>query len=172
MLTGLAGTPWTIVGDHVNRSVNSWNFHLYAANTAELGINSHEDFASVERKLGHIPVRDFSLLPHDVNPEEVFAALSKLFSLTMIHRGLNGLQLSVTGGDDLPFGYIPADSGGSVLMELCATDSDPQAPNTGPECPTLAYWRVVAVTGGNSRVEKGTQTSFDGPGMRPGITVP
>lgn len=109
VLTGLAGTPWTIVGYHVYRSVNSWNFHLYAANKDELGINSHEDFASVERKLGHIPVRDFSL-PHGVNPEEVFAALFKRFSITMTHRGLNGLQLAVTEGDDLPFGDIPADS--------------------------------------------------------------
>ena len=40
------------------------------------------------------------------------------------------------------------------------------------ECPTLAYRRVSAVTGGNSRMEKGPQTPFDGPEMRPGITVP
>jgi hypothetical protein len=45
-----------------------------------------------------------------VDSEQVFAALFKRFSVTMIHRGLNGLQLSVTGGDDVPFGDMPADS--------------------------------------------------------------
>jgi hypothetical protein len=108
-LIGLSGTSWTIVGYHIYRSVNSWSFHFYAANTAELGINAHEDFASVERKLGHIPVRDFSL-PHGVDSEEVFTALFKRFSVTMIHRGLKDYQLSVTEGDDLPFGDIPAES--------------------------------------------------------------
>jgi hypothetical protein len=107
-LTGLTETPWKIVGYRIYRSASSWNFHLFAANADELGIKSHDDFARVEKELGHIPVRDFAL-PHVVDPEKVFAALFKRFSVEMTYKGISNLQLAVTGGDDLPFGDTPAE---------------------------------------------------------------
>lgn len=107
-LTGLKDTSWRIVGYRIYRSASSWNFHLFAANADELGIKSHDDFARVERELGHVPVRDFAL-PHDVDPEKVFAALFKRFSVEMTYKGISNLQLAVTGGEDLPFGDIPAE---------------------------------------------------------------
>lgn len=107
-LTGLEGSPWKIVGHRVYRSANTWNFHIYAVDTEELGIKSHEDYARVEKKLGHIPVRDFAL-PHDVDAEKVFAALFKRFSVEMTYKGISNLQVAVMGGDDLPFGDIPAE---------------------------------------------------------------
>jgi hypothetical protein len=107
-LTGLEGTSWNIVGYRIYRIANTWNFHIYAADTEELGIKSHEDYARVEKKLGHIPVRDFAL-PHDVDAEKVFAALFKRFSVEMTYKGISNLQVAVMGGDDLPFGDIPAE---------------------------------------------------------------
>ncbi len=107
-LTGLTDSPWKIVGYRIYRSASSWNFHLFAANADELGIKSHDDFARVEKELGHLPVRDFAL-PHDVDPEKVFAALFKRFSVEMTHKGISNLQVAVTDGDDLPFGDIPSE---------------------------------------------------------------